>query len=187
MTPTITVTVGPMSCWFGNANKAMNLRPHHHHAEVSITYEVAPGEHGYPSFLSTNDALRAHLKALCSKLFTDATNEDVTTRLLDGFRDFAHPSWHQYGGRYAVRALSLDVYSNDDAIGHDNGHTLYRATLPDEELVWISPAEGEGFTFTPNPTGVITINNVAATNPVAAQQELDLKKRVLHGMQGHLA
>ncbi|WP_211188221.1 hypothetical protein [Gordonia asplenii] len=146
--PHITVVVGPMSCFFGNANRAMGLRTHHHHAEVWLTYRAAQGHHGYPSFLATNDALRERLKELCATIFTDATNEDVAARLLAEFRVYTHPSWHKYGGRYALETVELDVYSTDDAIGHDNGVTRYTANLGDGEMVWLAPDPDRDGEFT---------------------------------------
>jgi hypothetical protein len=128
VTTTLTVTVGPLACAFGNENKAMNLRTHHHTANVFLTWTVAPGEHGYPSFKDTNDALRTKLQELTKGVFLDATNEDVATRLFDALKDFRDPSWEQYGGDYRLTSLSLDVFGVLDSIGHDEGATRYTVT-----------------------------------------------------------
>ena len=77
-----TVTVGPFPMFFGNVNVAMGLRGHHHTAAVTLVYST-DGRHGYPSFKTTNDAIRARLQALTGvrNTFRDATNEDVADQL----------------------------------------------------------------------------------------------------------
>lgn len=122
--PTMTVTVGPLSCVFGNHNTAMGLKLHFHTAAVHLEYR-ADGTHGYPSFHDTNQALRFHLRHLTSEPFADATNEDVCARLFQAFAEFHHPSWDRYGGRYHLTALHLDVVGVVDSIGHDDGTTRY--------------------------------------------------------------
>ena len=126
MTTTTTVTVGPMTCVFGNENTAMSLRLHFHTAAVLLEYRVTvAGGHGYPSFYETNQALRDRLRALTAEPFADATNEDVAARLFAAFRYFTHPSWAPYGGNYQLTALHLDVVGVVDSIGHDDGTTRY--------------------------------------------------------------
>jgi hypothetical protein len=123
----MTVTVGPFPIYFGNVNVAMNLRGHHHTAAVTLEYETPIGEHGYPSFRTTNDAIRERLQQHTGvrNTFRDATNEDVAERLFDLFHGWTHPTWEQYGGTYELAALHLDVEGVHDDIGHDAGVTRY--------------------------------------------------------------
>ncbi|AMQ66940.1 hypothetical protein SEA_BIPPER_4 [Mycobacterium phage Bipper] len=130
----MTITIGPLTCVFGNHNTAMGLKLHFHTAAVFLEYSVpqtsAPtrnhwGGHGFPSFEQTNDALRDELRRLTAEPFADATNEDVAWRLFQSLRSFTHPSWDQYGGAYDLVALHLDVVGVPDSIGHDDGTTRY--------------------------------------------------------------
>lgn len=126
MTRSMTVSVGPFPIYFGNVNEAMGLRGHHHHAEVVLEYD-APSGHGYPSFQSTNDAIRNRLASLTGvrNTFRDATNEVVAERLFDAFHGWVAPEWESWGGVYELVALHLDVFAVADDIGHDPGVTRY--------------------------------------------------------------
>lgn len=126
-----TVTVGPLSVFFGNANAAMQLRGHYHYAQVLLVYGHREGDHGWPSFLATNNALREHLQAMTGRgnIFRDATNEDVAERLFRAAQRFCPTVARDYGGRYWLQALHLDVYGTQDDIGHDNGVTRYTVDL----------------------------------------------------------
>lgn len=125
------VTVGPLPCYFGNVNEAMNLRGHHHTADVTLVYGHRNGDHGWPSFLATNDDLRALLESLTGtrNTFRDATNEDVAERLFRDFQTYVTDTAAAYGGRYWLQALHLDVHGVQDDIGHDNGTTRYTIDL----------------------------------------------------------
>jgi hypothetical protein len=125
------VIVGPFGIYFGNVNEAMKLRGHHHTAQVHLVYGHLSGDHGYPSFLETNNAIRRRLEELTGprRTFRDATNEDVAERLFHALSDFVDPSWVQYGGAYWLQALWLDVEGVQDDIGHDNGTTRYTIEL----------------------------------------------------------
>jgi hypothetical protein len=66
---------------------------------------------------------------------------------------FVGESWVQYGGRYWLDALHLDVEGVQDDIGHDNGSTRYtvrrehggaRVMLPHDAVDWNG-------TYTPRP------------------------------------
>lgn len=126
------VVVGPFPIYFGNVNKAMGLRGHHHTAAVTLEYGHFDRDHGYPSFADTNDELRAWLRDLTGvrNTFKDATNEDVAQRLYEALRERTGVSWTQYGGRYWLAALHLDVEGVHDDIGHDAGTTRYTIALP---------------------------------------------------------
>jgi hypothetical protein len=119
-----TVTVGPFPIYFGNVNKAMGLRGHYHTGAVTLVYSV-DGEHGYPSFKATNDALRARLQELTRGIFRDATNEVVADRLWAALDGWVAPEWEPWGGDYSLDALHLDVQGVLDDIGHDDGTTRY--------------------------------------------------------------
>jgi hypothetical protein len=124
MTTTMTVTVGPLSCVFGNENVAMGLKLHFHTAAVWLEYDV-DGEHGYPSFEVTNLALRKALRSWTAAPFANCTNEDVVGELFRRFRKFHDPSWDQYGGAYHLSGIKLDVVGVPDSIGHDDSTTTY--------------------------------------------------------------
>lgn len=118
------VEVGPFGVFFGNVNKAMGLRGHYHTAQARLVYETL-GQHGYPSFQETNDAIRARLRDLTDGIFRDATNEDVVRRLWKAFDGWTDPSWVQWGGEYRLHTLHLDVVGVHDDIGHDASVTRY--------------------------------------------------------------
>ncbi len=118
------VTVGPFPIFFGNVNAAMNLRGHYHTAAVTVVYSV-DGQHGYPSFKETNDALRRKLQEQTRGIFRDATNEDVADRLFEALDGWVAPEWEPWGGDYSLHALHLDVEGVWDDIGHDAGITRY--------------------------------------------------------------
>lgn len=125
-TRTMTVTVGPFPIYFGNVNVAMGLRGHYHTGAVTLEYATPIGEHGYPSFRATNDAIRSQLEHLTGRsIFRDATNEDVAERLFDALHGFRAASWEPYGGVYELTVLHLDVEGVWDDIGHDAGVTRY--------------------------------------------------------------
>jgi hypothetical protein len=119
-----TVTVGPFPIFFGNQNKPMGLRAHHHTGAVTLVYDTL-ARHGYPAFKQTNDAIRAYLRELTGRAFVDATNEDVAERLFVALHGWRDPSWEQWGGDYDLRALHLDVQGVLDDIGHDDSTTRY--------------------------------------------------------------
>jgi hypothetical protein len=127
-----TVDVGPFPIFFSNQNLSMGLKSHSHHADVTLSFETLNGGHGYPSFEVTNDALRAWVLALTDRgLFTNATNEDVVRRIFAWVDDidFAEAGpWAEWGGTYRLLGVDLDVHSNHDKIGHDNGITRYSVT-----------------------------------------------------------
>lgn len=125
-----TVGVGPFPVYFGNVNKAMNLRGHYHTAAVTLVYGFRLGDHGYPSFQVTNDAIRARLRELTHGIFRDATNEDVVARLWDAWVAYTDPTWTQWGGSYWLAALHLDVEGVLDDIGHDASVTRYTIAAP---------------------------------------------------------
>jgi hypothetical protein len=118
------VTVGPFPIYFGNVNKAMGLRGHHHTGAVTLVYETL-GQHGYPSFKASNDAIRAKLQEETRRTFRDATNEDVARRLWKALDAWRSPEWAQWGGDYRLHALHLDVEGVLDDIGHDDTTTRY--------------------------------------------------------------
>jgi len=131
-----TVVVGPFPIYFGNVNVAMNLRGHYHTAAVHLTYGYDEGEHGYPSFQVTNDAIRHRLRELTHGIFRDATNEDVAARLWDAFVDWTASPWRHWGGKYWLHRLDLDVEGVHDDIGHDASVTRYTVELaPDSPRV----------------------------------------------------
>jgi hypothetical protein len=138
-----TVTVGPLPIFFGNVNAAMQLRGHHHTAQVWLVYGHKPGDHGYPSFKTTNDALRRRLEELTGprRTFRDATNEDVAERLFNALCAFTDESWVKYGGRYWLQALHLDVEGVQDDIGHDNGTTRYTIDLGHQSVPVYLPGD----------------------------------------------
>jgi len=147
------VEIGPIPVFFSNQNLAMGLKSHSHHAEVWVVFETLNGGHGYPSFETTNDALRAHVLALTGKgLFTSATNEDVARRLfawVDVLEWDLIPPWAEWGGEYHLLQLRLAVHSNHDKIGHDNGVTTYTVTrhpLADFPQRWIVGAARDDLT-----------------------------------------
>lgn len=119
-----TVTVGPFPIYFGNVNVPMGLRGHYHTAAVLLEYETQ-GRHGYPSFRTTNDTIRARLQEETRGIFRDATNEDVTDRLWAAFDGWVAPEWQPWGGEYRLHALHLDVEGVHDDIGHDASVTRY--------------------------------------------------------------
>ncbi|QBP29661.1 hypothetical protein SEA_TYPHA_4 [Mycobacterium phage Typha] len=130
----MTITIGPLTCVFGNHNKAMGLKLHFHTAAVFLEYSVPVsgvqtakhwGGHGFPSFEATNDALRDRVRELTAAPFEDATNEDVAWRLFQALKGFRHGSWDRYGGDYRLIGLDLDVVGVPDSIGHDDGTTRY--------------------------------------------------------------
>lgn len=121
-----TISIGPLPIFFCNTNTTMRLKGHCHTAAVTVVYRTT-GQFGYPSFLKTNDAIRARLRELTGveRPFRDATNEDVLRELwqaLDGWRS---PAWDEWGGDYQLWAMHLDVIGVDDRIGHDPGTTRY--------------------------------------------------------------
>lgn len=118
------VEVGPFPIYFGNVNVAMGLRGHHHTAEIRLVYQTL-GQHGYPSFKVTNDAIRTKLQELTKRTFRDATNEDVARRLWAHLYGWVDESWLQWGGVYVLHALHLDVQGVQDDIGHDPSVTRY--------------------------------------------------------------
>lgn len=127
-----TVEVGPIQVFFSNQNVAMGLKSHSHHAEVTVVFETLNGGHGYPSFKVTNDALREYVLSLTGRgLFTNATNEDVARRIFAWVDDIdftADEPWAEWGGEYRLLTARLNVHSNHDRIGHDDGTTLYTVT-----------------------------------------------------------
>jgi len=122
-----TVAVGPLSIFFANQNLPMGLKSHQHAADVWVIYRTL-GRHGYPSFESTNDALRARVRELTDRLFTDATNEDVARRIFAHLDGWVAEEWVEWGGDYRLDAVFLDVHSTPDKIGHDDGTTRYTIT-----------------------------------------------------------
>lgn len=137
------VTVGPFPIYFGNVNVAMGLRGHHHTASILLEYGHREGDHGYPSFQSTNDAIRAKLTSLTGRhnTFRDATNEDVARRLWDALVEWTAPEWREWGGRYWLQALHLDVEGVHDDIGHDAGVTRYTVKLGEAETKTLLPGD----------------------------------------------
>lgn len=121
-----TVSVGPWPFFFCNTNTVMKLKGHCHQAFLTIVYRSTEPT-GYPSFKTTNDALRGRLRDLTgtSHPFRDATNEDVLRWLWEAFAMFRDPSWEQWDGGYTLHALHMDVLASDDRIGHDPGTTRY--------------------------------------------------------------
>lgn len=126
-----TVTVGPFPIFFGNVNTEMGLRGHFHTAAVTLVYDTL-GAHGYPAFKATNDAIRDRLKDMTglTRMFRDATNEDVTDQLWEAFDGWVAPAWEPWGGTYKLRALHLDVEGVLDDIGHDDSTTRYTVEAP---------------------------------------------------------
>lgn len=122
------VTVGPFPVYFGNVNAAMGLRGHYHTGAVTLVYETLNLGHGYPSFKTTNDVIRAKLKDLTHGIFRDATNEDVVRRLWANLTGWVAPEWEQWGGDYRLHTLHLDVQGVLDDIGHDDTTTRYTLT-----------------------------------------------------------
>lgn len=129
-----TVTVGPFPIYFGNVNRAMGLRGHYHTGAVTVVYTV-DGQHGFPSFKDTNDALRAKLRGLTKGIFRDATNEDVADRLFAALDGWIAPEWEQWGGAYSLFALHLDVEGVLDDIGHDDTVTRYTVQRPEAAVL----------------------------------------------------
>lgn len=133
-----TVVVGPFPIYFGNVNVAMGLRGHYHTARVTLHYGYDAGEHGFPSFAETNDAIRERLRVLTKGIFRDATNEDVVARLWDALVGWTAPSWVPWGGSYWLDRLDLDVEGVHDDIGHDASVTRYTVELePDEARTYL--------------------------------------------------
>lgn len=148
-----TVTVGPLPFYFGNVNVAMGLRGHHHTATLWLAYGYLDGQHGYPSFLVTNNALRQHLEALTGprNTFRDATNEDVARRLFDAFADYCPPVIASWGGEWWLDSLAIDVEGVQDDIGHDNGATRYTVAVSPADGFLIHPTPEEVASSTPSP------------------------------------
>lgn len=125
---TETITLGPFPVFFCNTNTAMALKSHCHLADVWVAWETT-GLVGYPSFQSTNEAVRDALRALTGveRPFRDSTNEDVARVLFDALDVFADPAWERDwpGGQFRLSALHLDVKAAADKIGHDPGTTRY--------------------------------------------------------------
>lgn len=121
-----TLTVGPFPIFFGNVNTEMGLRGHFHTGAVTLVYDTL-GPHGYPSFKSTNDAIRTRLGEMTglTRMFREATNEDVADQLWSAFYGWVAPEWESWGGNYRLRALHLDVVGVLDEIGHDDSTTRY--------------------------------------------------------------
>jgi hypothetical protein len=127
-----TVVVGPFSVFFSNQNAEMGLKGHSHHAFVTVTFDTVNGGHGYPSFLDTNDALRARIRGLTNGgPFRKATNEDVARRLFAWLDGWVAKEWEQWGGQYQLRSVRLEVVATPDRIGHDDGTTTYTVTRSD--------------------------------------------------------
>lgn len=137
------VIVGPLPFYFGNVNVAMGLRGHHHTAVLHLHYGYLDGQHGYPSFLATNTALREHLESLTGprNTFRDATNEDVARRLFDAFQLFNPDVIASWGGEYWLDGLTIDVEGVQDDIGHDNGATRYSVFLGVEDPMLMLPQD----------------------------------------------
>jgi hypothetical protein len=124
-----TVDVGPFAIYFTNVNRAMGLRAHSHTGAVTVVYDTV-GRHGYPSFAVTNGALEARIHELTRRPFKDATNEDIADRLWAHLDGYVAPEWEPWGGKYALRAVHLDVIGVHDDIGHDNSTTRYTVARP---------------------------------------------------------
>jgi len=123
-----TIAVGPVPIFFCNTNTTMRLKGHCHHAFLTVTYRTTGGsDHGYPSFETTNNALRARIRDLTGTdhPFRDATNETVLRRLWEDLDGWTAVEWLEWGGEYQLHALDLDVLSAHDRIGHDAGATRY--------------------------------------------------------------
>lgn len=138
-----TVVVGPFPIYFGNVNVAMNLRGHYHTGQVTLHYGYNHGEHGYPSFAVTNDCIRQRLRALTKGIFRDATNEDVAARLWDALVEWTADPWRQWGGRYWLHRLDLDVEGVHDDIGHDASVTRYTIELDPESPRALLPGDAD--------------------------------------------
>lgn len=134
-----TVTVGPFPIYFGNVNVAMGLRGHYHTGAVTLEYGYSRGDHGYPSFRETNDALRRRLQEVTHGIFRDATNEDVAQALWEEFATFTAPEWRRWGGRYWLETLHLDVAGVWDDIGHDAAVTRYTITRGSSHIPTVPP------------------------------------------------
>jgi len=119
------VTVGPFSVFFTNVNKTMQLPGHSHFATVTLTYQTANGDHGFPAFADTYHAVQQHLMALCALPFRNATNEDVADRLWAAFDGWSDPVVDKWGGAFRLARLELAVRGVPDKIGHADGFTTY--------------------------------------------------------------
>lgn len=129
----------------------MRLPGHSHFATVTLTYETAPGHHGFPAFAATYAAVQERLMALTAQPFRDCTNEDVAAALWEAFLDWSDPRIAEWGGAFAIQALRLAVRGVPDRIGHADGFTEYAVDRPREiaaaaarERVNAAPAEIPG-------------------------------------------
>lgn len=119
----------------------MGLRGHFHTGAVTLVYGYAAGQHGYPSFEQTNDAIRTRLGELTHAIFRDATNENVVERLWQSFVNWTAPEWIRWGGNYWLEQLHLDVEGVADDIGHDTGTTRYSIAREQQPIQLGSKAE----------------------------------------------
>lgn len=144
------VTIGPLPFYFGNVNEAMGLRGHHHTALMWLGYGHLRQDHGFPSFLDTNNQLRAELQRITGprNTFRDATNEVVVQRLFEHFQTFCPSVIADWGGRYWLQNLHIDVEGVQDDIGHDNGATRYTVDVSDPQERVILPPTGTSGTAT---------------------------------------
>ena len=126
---TNTIRVGPFPVFFGNVNEEMGLRGHYHHATITLVYGYTSGDHGYPVFKDTNDAIRRELQHFTKGIFRNATNEVVLERLFDHFAGFFPPEWHQWGGAYWLNSAELAINGVWDDIGHDAGVGVYTTSV----------------------------------------------------------
>jgi len=128
---TCSITVGPMSIFFTNVNKAMNIPGHSHFAEVIICFATT-SDIGFPSFEQTHDVIHQVLTEQTKQVFRGYTNEDVAHYLFDVVDQIKHPDIDKWGGSYHLGWIELAVRGVPDKIGHADGFTRYRVGLAEE-------------------------------------------------------
>jgi hypothetical protein len=124
-----TITVGPLSIFFTNVNKAMGIPGHSHFAEVKIVFQTL-GPIGFPVFEETVDLIKALLKRETAGVFRDSTNEDVESRLWAALDTFVEerdnePILKKWGGEYMLLAIEVAIRGVPDKIGHSDGFARY--------------------------------------------------------------
>lgn len=119
-----TIELGPFPLFLTNVNKEMGLPAHSHGARLTVVYETV-GDHGFPSFEETNQALYDRVLELTGRPFKEATNEAMARRIFRHLDGWVADSWIKWGGDYRLDAIRLEIDGVRDRIGHDPSTTVY--------------------------------------------------------------